>query len=268
MSLPLSCAQNALRHLAVGSTEGQLMSRDQQIGLAMGILLVGAVAAFFFRHDDPPARKLPSLKTAADLDRAIAERQHVPYLPEEEPEQDPTPNRTTADLLETADAGLVPDPIAVEGDGTAAALVSSQSDIAIPSRELFHIVRNGDTLSSIALQHLGSTARYQEVFEANRDRLRTPNDLRIGQELRIPRSGPIATAPTTVQRISQNDKPVRESSPQPAAPVPVIDGEAKFVPYRSSPLTPGKSGESFPPPPSTGGKRLSQLPPKGDTVIR
>jgi LysM repeat protein len=242
------------------------MSRDQQIGLAMGILLVGAVSAFFFRHEDPPARKLPSLKTAADLDRAIAERQHVPYLPEEERESVPTIEQSRVESLETAEGGLVPEPIAVEGEIAAAALVSTQSTIAAPSRVPIHIVRNGDTLSSIALQHLGSTARYQEVFEANRDRLRTPNDLRIGQELRIPHAGPVATAPNTVPRVSQNDKPLREPT-ESAAPPSTPDGATKFMPYRSSPLTPGQGGESAPSP-ATGGKRLSQLPPKGDTVIR
>jgi hypothetical protein len=240
------------------------MSRDQQIGLAMGILLVGAVAAFFFRHEDPPARKLPSLKTAADLDRAISERQHIPYLPEEVPEPQTKTEQNPVEASETADGGMVPEPIAMDGEGTAAALVSSQSAVAPPLHDQFHVVRSGDTLSSIALQHLGSTARYQDVFEANRDRLRTPNDLRIGQELRIPRAGPLATAPTTVPRVSQNDKPVSE----PRQPVPSPDGAAKFVPYRNSPLTPGKNGEPAVPLPSTGGKRLSQLPPKGDTVIR
>jgi hypothetical protein len=240
------------------------MSRDQQIGLAMGILLVGAVAAFFFRHEDPPARKLPSLKTAAELDRAIAERQHVPYLPEEEPVSEPLTEDNLTPSLETPDAGLVPDPIAVDGEGPAAALVSSSSAPAPRSFEQFHVVRSGDTLSSIALQHLGSTARYQAVFEANRDRLRTPDDLRIGQELRIPRPGLIAPTPTPAPRLSQNDKPTRETSEPPSSP----DGAARFVPYHSSPLSPGKGTDSVPTTPSTGGKRLSQLPPKGDTVIR
>lgn len=47
-------------------------------------------------------------------------------------------------------------------------------------------VRPGDTLSSIARSVLGSSARWEEIFQANRDLLRSPNDLRVGQELRIP----------------------------------------------------------------------------------
>ncbi|MCA9074964.1 MAG: LysM peptidoglycan-binding domain-containing protein [Planctomycetaceae bacterium] len=49
-----------------------------------------------------------------------------------------------------------------------------------------YTVRPGDTLSGIALQFLGSTVRYHEVFEANRDVLANPNSLRAGIVLRIP----------------------------------------------------------------------------------
>lgn len=242
------------------------MTRDQQIGLAMGILLVGAVSAFFFRHEDVPARKLPTLKTAADLDRAIAERQHVPYLPEEEPEPATEPD-TRSVFEETADAGLVPEPIAMEGDGTNAVLASSEMPVTSPPREQFHIVRSGDTLSSIAQQYLGSTARYQDVFDANRDRLRTPNDLRIGQEIRIPEHAVTREVPTVKPTLSPSPTSTEAAPTEAGHP-----GDNKFVPYRGSPLTPGKGAKSSVPPiaapPPNSGKRLSQLPPKGDTVIR
>ncbi|MDP1797778.1 MAG: hypothetical protein Q8K78_09865, partial [Planctomycetaceae bacterium] len=61
------------------------MPRDQKIGLALGILLVGAVAAFFFRHDQTQVPTLPALKTAADLDRQIATYDRAPYLQSDEP---------------------------------------------------------------------------------------------------------------------------------------------------------------------------------------
>lgn len=49
-------------------------------------------------------------------------------------------------------------------------------------------VQPGDTLTGIALRFLGSSRRYQEIFIANRDQLRNPNDLRMGIVLRIPTS--------------------------------------------------------------------------------
>lgn len=47
-------------------------------------------------------------------------------------------------------------------------------------------VQSGDTLWKIAEAHLGSGARYTEIFEANRDILDNPDLIRPGQVLRIP----------------------------------------------------------------------------------
>ena len=49
-----------------------------------------------------------------------------------------------------------------------------------------YVVQPGDTLSSIARKVFGSSARWEEIFQANRNLLRSPNDLRVGQELRVP----------------------------------------------------------------------------------
>jgi len=50
----------------------------------------------------------------------------------------------------------------------------------------FYTVQKGDTLSEIAQQTLGSAARSGELFAANRDRLASPDALKVGQSLRIP----------------------------------------------------------------------------------
>ncbi len=49
-----------------------------------------------------------------------------------------------------------------------------------------HRVTIGDTLTGLAARYLGSSARYMEIYEANRDVLRSPDDLRSGMTLRIP----------------------------------------------------------------------------------
>jgi len=48
------------------------------------------------------------------------------------------------------------------------------------------IVKPGDTLSAIAQQQLGSSRRWEDIFEANRKELRQPEDLRVGMKLIIP----------------------------------------------------------------------------------
>ena len=49
-----------------------------------------------------------------------------------------------------------------------------------------HTVSPGETLSSVAARYLGSSRRYLEIFELNRDVMRTPDDLQAGMQIRIP----------------------------------------------------------------------------------
>lgn len=50
----------------------------------------------------------------------------------------------------------------------------------------YHLVKKGDTLSKIALEYYGDANLYPQIFEANRDILKDPNKIRVGQRLRIP----------------------------------------------------------------------------------
>jgi nucleoid-associated protein YgaU len=52
--------------------------------------------------------------------------------------------------------------------------------------ERFYTVEGGDSLAYIALQFYGSTSEYTRIFDANRDRLSSPEKVQIGQRLRIP----------------------------------------------------------------------------------
>ena len=47
-------------------------------------------------------------------------------------------------------------------------------------------VKSGDTLSKIAKEFYGDATLYPQIFEANRDRLKNPDLIRVGQKLRIP----------------------------------------------------------------------------------
>ena len=49
-----------------------------------------------------------------------------------------------------------------------------------------YTVQAGDTLSKISKQFYGDPNQYNKIFEANRDHLKDPNQIRPGQELRIP----------------------------------------------------------------------------------
>jgi tetratricopeptide (TPR) repeat protein len=54
------------------------------------------------------------------------------------------------------------------------------------SGTLSYSVQIGDTLSKISLKFYNTTARWMDVYRANQDVLKTPNDLKVGQVLRIP----------------------------------------------------------------------------------
>ena len=49
-----------------------------------------------------------------------------------------------------------------------------------------YTVRPGDTLGKISIRFYGTSSRYMDIYNANRDVLTTPSSLRVGQVLRIP----------------------------------------------------------------------------------
>ena len=49
-----------------------------------------------------------------------------------------------------------------------------------------HVVRQGDTLWSIAVEHYDDGHHARAIHEANRDQIGDPGDLREGQELILP----------------------------------------------------------------------------------
>jgi len=50
----------------------------------------------------------------------------------------------------------------------------------------WHVVEAGDTLSKIAQRYYGDASLYRQIFEANRDQLKDPDLIKVGQKLRIP----------------------------------------------------------------------------------
>ncbi|MEM3059812.1 MAG: LysM peptidoglycan-binding domain-containing protein [Methanomassiliicoccales archaeon] len=50
----------------------------------------------------------------------------------------------------------------------------------------WHEVKKGDTLWKIAEIYYGDGSLYTKIFEANRDILKDPNLIKVGQKLRIP----------------------------------------------------------------------------------
>jgi LysM repeat protein len=61
---------------------------------------------------------------------------------------------------------------------------------SLPTSGVQYTVQPGDTLSGLAAQYLGNNSRYIELFDANRELLATPDDLKPGMVLMIPDAAP------------------------------------------------------------------------------
>jgi len=62
----------------------------------------------------------------------------------------------------------------------------ASSGVRSSAAERTYTVKPGDTLSKIAKEMYGNPNQYQKIFDANRDQLRDPNQIRPGQQLKIP----------------------------------------------------------------------------------
>ncbi len=218
-------------------TDGvSIVQRDKKLGLALGILLIGIVAAFFFRNESETGSDAPQLMEPQKLDDEISQKPFAPYLTdleidEPQPASGQLPSGAFSKLSGTNQHSAVwdqpdvptgddafkqwpaetgpPDPIdnhpserAIviprhnqawdvvseppdKDRSTSAKLVSTQS----AAQFLLYRIQKGDTLSVLAQRFLGSSIRFLEIFEVNRSILKSPNDLPVGKQIRIPQPG-------------------------------------------------------------------------------
>lgn len=109
----------------------------------------------------------------------------------------PAPNLDAKDNLQVGSHVSTP--------GSATASFSLESE---EPQFVLHKVKRGENLSDLAKKYLGNRNLHMEIYNANRDDLMNPNDLRIGMTLKIP----VPAAPV------QPEKPV---TPAPVTPAPV-----------------------------------------------
>lgn len=133
----------------------------------------------------------------------------------------PAPQATATDPLSQA---------AVEGaaqDAAQDAAKVSPNGSAQPSVNLLdshpttHTVKAGESLSAIAQQYFGDPKLYQKLFEANRDQLSNPNQLRKGMVLKLPAAlfpAP-AVAPVPQPRPAHLAPPAETQTAQESAPL-------------------------------------------------
>jgi hypothetical protein len=147
-----------------------------------------------------------------------------------------------------------------------------------------HVIQPGDTLSGLASRYLGSSARYREIYEANRNVLKSPDDVRDGMTLVIPDGGKVPGSPSAADKPAadvsvarQTGTKVRSASvvkPGSDAEVPATVREPsadapreklRFVPVPRGPFSAGRiippmgAGRSDSGSPRTGAARSDSL---------
>lgn len=293
----------------------EIVHQDQRIGLALAVLLLGAAGAFFFRHDPKPAGSSTAhLKSGAELDARIAEKSISPYLQSTDrgtsaknvsdrqgtddgsfPRLDTPDFFTEGERTSNSDAGLqelapIPFPDTHGGNSTSTPGAGTAKSPAGSDRT--HIVQKGETLSSIAAKELGSSGRFSDLFEANRDQLRDANDVRVGMILRVPTRGGTRAMDSAVSKSKGRDSgaptllPGNPNRPDVSElPVITVDPDQQpasrssdpnaakklFEPAKRHPLgvkVPGTQSSQVEP--AKPARKLSQLPPKdaGGKVAR
>ena len=63
---------------------------------------------------------------------------------------------------------------------------AAAAQAAAEAKKRTYVVKPGDSLSKIAKEQLGNAARWPEIFELNRDQIKDPNLIHVGQELHLP----------------------------------------------------------------------------------
>jgi nucleoid-associated protein YgaU len=63
-----------------------------------------------------------------------------------------------------------------------------KADIKVEAKDYYHIhkVVSGDSLSKMAKVYFVEANKYMKIFEANKDQLKNPDLIKVGQELKIP----------------------------------------------------------------------------------
>lgn len=209
------------------------MPRGKKLAVALSVLVAGTSAALFFRKDasqlwtwhdaravnpffDRIERRATSdvswAASGAGGPAALPPRSAGRVLPATAivqpggaPSGQPTFHRSlspVAALLEPIDA-VTPD---ADEEGADHGLAPSA---AASDGYVTHTIADGDTLTRLAAQYLGSSDRYLEIYEANRDLLASPDLLPIGKALKIPLGQRGAVAPSRQEPTADDDPSLR-----------------------------------------------------------
>jgi LysM repeat protein len=179
------------------------MPRGKKLAVVLSVLVAGWSAALFFRKDASEPQENSTTTQASPFNQPVERRVVTTFKPADTapiarlgrplavpdstnagsapgdalgaPSFHRTFNPAAAILHEEADDD---DPVTPEEES-----VAPPADDEPPAQ--MHKIVDGDTLSKLAQTYLRNAARYLEIYEQNRDVLKSPNLLPIGKTLKI-----------------------------------------------------------------------------------
>jgi len=102
-------------------------------------------------------------------------------------------DRNAQFMIAEVEEVLIPYPDIIEGYdakkiGESSFLIEEEKDLIgqIKATTKEYVIKEGDSLSKIAKEHMGSAHRWQHLYEMNKDKIKDPNKLRKGQKILIP----------------------------------------------------------------------------------
>jgi LysM domain len=167
-------------------------------------------------HHETTAENSPRIEPKND--DSSSDDPHRDECTRDNPTRD-IPGRASQDEANAEEKSTRDTPVAIDSPHGDRVTTDANSEPATPetdraAKSILHRVRRGDMLTKIALHYLGDSRRYREIFEANRDQLRTPNDrLKIGMMLRIPENTapPVHTDKVVAKRKTRSSRSSRST---------------------------------------------------------
>ncbi len=132
------------------------MQKDFKIGIVLGLVMVAAVAVWLSTRPalTVKSRTLSSYEAAAPRQSSTEQPRFVTDLPN------------------------------ASYDRQGAATETERNN---PPESIIHTVRSGETLSAISRRYYGSENKWQKIFDANREKIKDQNKLKLGTKLIIPK---------------------------------------------------------------------------------
>ncbi|WP_459554366.1 LysM peptidoglycan-binding domain-containing protein [Lacunimicrobium album] len=228
------------------------MQPETKIGLALGMILFGFFLAIGVRLTAEPSA--PSLRHPEVVEDQMS-KHPLPLAPIAAAKSDavvPVVDFGKSSLIYQGDQ-FAPNPIstvketevAKAGVGGPADTIATKATMTDRDVDVvYHVVGSGETLSSIAGKHLGSTAKFREIYELNKDQLSSPDSLQVGMKLLV-KGKPQRTEPAVevIEQVADVKKEeTTKASPERVVSVDkdekkVANPASRFSPAKSSPFT-------------------------------